>query len=213
MITARNVQNALYLGLELFRQAGEIRDSRNGQVIVVPGPVTTHYTRPRERVLFWPQRDANPFFHFFESLWMLAGRNDVAFVSQFAKQMAEYSDDGIFLHGAYGYRWQYHYRRYGHSEEYFNQLQILIRRLKEDPNDRRCVLSMWDPNADLDIQSKDIPCNTHVYFSRNFYNQLDMTICCRSNDMIWGGYKTNAVHFSILQEFMAATIGCDVKDY
>lgn len=216
VITARNVQSALYFGLELFRRVGELKDSRNGQVIVVPGPVTTHYTRPRERVLFWPQRDANPFFHFFESLWMLAGRDDVAFVSQFAKQMAEYSDDGQTMHGAYGYRWRDGFIRDHTGKEDYNsidQLQIIARRLKEDPNDRRCVLTMWNPEIDLDLKSKDIPCNTHVYFSRSFNGELDMTVCCRSNDMIWGGYGANAVHFSVLQEFMAAAIGCEVGNY
>lgn len=213
VITARNVQSALFFGLELFKRTGETKDSRNGQVVVVPGPVTTHYTRPRERVLFWPQRDANPFFHFFESLWMLAGRNDVAFVSQFAKQMAEYSDDGQMMHGAYGYRWRHHFDFEGNSSELPDQLPLIAKRLRDDPNDRRCVLTMWDPISDLNAVSKDLPCNTHIYFSRSINGELDMTVCCRSNDMIWGGYGANAVHFSVLQEFMAAAIGCGVGNY
>lgn len=205
VITVRNVHQALIEGLRLFQQYGEVRDSRNGKVVYIPGPVTTEYTRPTERVLFWAARDANPFFHFFESLWMLAGRDDAAFVSRFAKQMTEYSDDGISLHGAYGRRWRKFWS--------MDQLTIITQRLIKDPNDRRCVLTMWNPLSDLNYDSKDIPCNTHVYFSRNILGRLDMTVCCRSNDMIWGGYGANAVHFSVLQEWMAAAIDCKVGRY
>ena len=40
-----------------------------------------------------------------------------------------------------------------------------------------------------------------------------MTVCNRSNDMVWGCYGANAVHFSFLQEFVAAAIGCPVGTY
>lgn len=33
---------------------------------------------------------------------------------------------------------------------------------------------------------------------------------CRSNDIVWGAYGANAVHFSVLQEVMATGIGCEV---
>ena len=42
---------------------------------------------------------------------------------------------------------------------------------------------------------------------------LDMTVCCRSNDVVWGAYGANAVHFSVLQEYMAARIGVAVGTY
>ena len=40
-----------------------------------------------------------------------------------------------------------------------------------------------------------------------------MTVCCRSNDIIWGAYGANAVHMSMLQEFMAGCIGVPVGRY
>ena len=40
--------------------------------------------------------------------------------------------------------------------------------------------------------------------------RLQMTVHCRSNDIIWGTYGANAVHFSILQEYVAARIGVDL---
>ena len=205
VIEARNVQYALFEGLNLLSTWGRPRSSRNGDVLVADSPVMTEYKAPRERVLFWPAREANPFFHLAEALWMLNGGNDVASMAWYVKHMAEFSDDGKTFHGAYGYRWLYKF--------HFDQLEMIIRRLVEGPEDRRCVLQMWDAHLDLNATSKDVPCNTHVYFTRNWHGALDMTVCCRSNDIIWGAYGANAVHFSMLQEFMAAGIGCAVGSY
>jgi hypothetical protein len=214
VISARNVQIALPKGMEFLRKKGLSRQSRNGEVLVAPGPVTTHYHRPLERVLFWAARDANPFFHFMEALWMLAGRNDTAFLTRYVKRMDTFSDDGVTLHGAYGHRWLNHFDMEGGGHSFLpNQLAVIIDRLIRFPDDRRCVLTMWDPVADLGANTKDQPCNTHIYFSRNQHGHLDMTVCCRSNDLIWGCCGANAVHFSVLQEYLAHAIGCKIGQY
>jgi hypothetical protein len=73
---------------------------------------------------------------------------------------------------------------------------------------------MWDANYDLMVENdiKDVPCNTHIYFSvRNGY--LHMTVCNRSNDMIWGAFGANAVHMSYLMEYMAHAVGAKVGHY
>jgi Thymidylate synthase len=203
-----NVNEALSRALENIKLSHSVEQSRNGDVWVFPEPVMTIYNRPTERVLFSPLRDANPFFHLMESLWMLAGRNDIAWPAYFAANMANYSDDKKTLHGAYGYRW-----RKGFSVD---QLRVLAEHLRKDPSSRRAVLTMWAPEVDLvyatDPSNKDAPCNTHCYLdARN--GALNLTVCCRSNDLWWGAYGANAVHFSILQEFMAAFVGIPVGEY
>ena len=40
-----------------------------------------------------------------------------------------------------------------------------------------------------------------------------MTVCNRSNDMIWGCYGANAVHFSVLQEFLSIAVGLPLGVY
>lgn len=207
LISVRNVHRALPEGVRALLTVGRRDITRNGPALVYPMPVCTHYRCPKERVLFWEQRDANPFFHFFEGLWMLAGRNDVAFLAQFVGQIKQYSDDGVKFWGAYGHRWR--------SAFNFDQLKAIVVELKKDPRSRRAVLTMWDPPRDLHRTGKDFPCNTHIYFSREeqgvaFPDVLNMTVCCRSNDMVWGAYGANAVHFSMLQEYMAGLIGIDV---
>ncbi len=198
-ISARGVNEALSLGMLLLR-SGEstLRDSRNGQVIEANYPVVTTYKYPEERVLFHRARDANPFFHFFESLWMLHGDRDVEFVSWFNSNIHHFSDDGVVFAGAYGYRWRHTFD--------FDQLEACIQMLIEKPETRRAVLCMWDPIQDLGAVSNDVPCNDIVFFKR-LDNELRMTICCRSNDAIWGAYGANAVHFSMLMEYVAGRVG------
>jgi Thymidylate synthase len=212
VIRVKNVNNALLEGLKYLQSCGQTMPSRAGDVIVAPGPVTTVYERPTERVLFSPARDANPFLHFFEALHMLAGRNDVGFLTNFVKRFAEYSDDGMTLRGAYGNRWRHHWG--------FDQVERVIERLRRDPYDRRSVIMMFDPTTDLvdGNASLDIPCNLQVCFRvtygrRDEANRLQMMTTARSHDAIWGAYGANAVHFSYLQEYVAARLGLVPGNY
>lgn len=204
-IACRNVNDGLAYALKALEQAGVRRKSRNGDVTYFPVPTTIFYHEPRERVLWNEKRDANPFFHFFESLWMLDGRRDVAFPARFAKKIVDYSDDTRSLNGAYGYRWR---RQFGRD-----QIKVIAKRLRENPDDRRCVLQMWDAGSDLGSSSKDVPCNTNVFFAISPDGRLDMTVCNRSNDIVWGCFGANAVHFSFLQEYLASWIGVEVGRY
>ena len=208
-IHARNVNDAFVSGMKLLYEEGTPRRSRAGDVLEYPTCVATVYEKPWERVLFNPVRDANPFFHLMESLWMLRGQRDVQSMVRYNKRMDEYSDDGEVFHGAYGYRWRNHF-----SQDYrlLDQINIIIRRLKKDPIDRRCVLQMWDAPYDLNVNKVDIPCNTHVYFKIRT-EKLHMTVCCRSNDIIWGAYGANAVHFSMLQQYIADSLGVAMGPY
>jgi thymidylate synthase len=219
VINARNVNDAYALGMDALGLYGLRVLSRAGNTLEYPGPVVTVYERPTERVLFDEHRDANPFFHFMESLWMLAGRRDVAFIKHFNKRMDSYSDNGTDFHGAYGYRWRKHFDLDGGGASGLpDQLDTVVRELSENPYSRRAVVAMWDPVADLGGRGKDLPCNTHIYFKLRRAEEespaaLDMTVCNRSNDIIWGCYGANAVHLSMLQEYMAARLNSPVGIY
>lgn len=212
-IVANSASSALRQGLAHILERGELEQSRNGPVLVAPTPVMTTYTHPRQRVLFGPMRNANPFFHFVEALWMLGGREDVAFLAEFNSQIGKYSDNGANFWGAYGYRWRHAFD--------FDQLAMIAHLLLKDPNSRRVVLTMWSAPADLEQANnpakvgqtpKDLPCNTHVYFDLRG-GELNMTVCNRSNDAIWGAYGANVVQFSTLLEYMAGLINAPVGVY
>ena len=119
--------------------------SRNGSTLESNEPVVTVYLHPWERVLFDKDRDANPFFHLIESIWMLAGSQELHPLTYFNSGMSNFSDDGENLNGAYGYRW---INKFG-----FDQIQMIIELLERDPESRRAVLQMWDCVHDLDSPS------------------------------------------------------------
>jgi hypothetical protein len=202
-----NVRNVNFAFSEIFWKLHShdisLTETRNGPALVIPEPVTTIYQKPTERVLFNPKRDANPIFHLMESIWMLAGRNDVAFVSQFNKNMVNFSDDGEVFNAAYGHRWRRHFG--------FDQLEAVIKMLTHDPESRQAIVQMWDA-ADLMKNTKDKCCNMQVIFDLRD-GSLNMTVLNRSNDIWWGAYGANAVHFSMLQEFIASALKRPVGVY
>lgn len=266
----RNVNDA-FRGIVSSIHTGKIcttkRSSRNGYTLTVEEPVIISYSHPCERVLFNSARNASPFFHLYESLWMLAGRNDVESVAYYAKRMREYSDDGKTLNGAYGYRWRKAKTNVlgsgvddGIVYDEIDQLAVIVNHLKAQTESRRAVLQMWNVEddllkigSDLDFmrgkESKDVCCNLSVMFTVRdtgkcglCYNGktettdegyccgcldrspprkddggslkvLDMTVTNRSNDLIWGLLGANFVHFTILQEYMAARLGAEVGVY
>lgn len=195
----------LPVAIDRLFKLGVPRDSRNGKVLQLPGPTLLCYERPLERVVFWPERDANPFFHFMESLWMLAGREDVEFLTRYVRTMTQFSDDGTVFNGAYGYRWRY---KFG-----FDQLEQVIDALRHNHDCRRQVIQMWSADDLRNHSSKDVPCNTQAYVAINHEAKLDLTVCNRSNDLVWGALGANAVHFSFLLEFLAQQIGVPVGHY
>lgn len=202
-ITVRNVNHGLAEALWNLKTMGVEEQSRNGPVIVFPEPVMTTYARPNERVLFWNKRDANPIFHLLEAIWMLAGRKDVKFPQLFNSTIGQFSDDGESFNAAYGYRWRHHFG--------FDQLVAVIETLTADRNTRQAVMQIWEPN-DLRKSTKDKACNTQVFFEVR-HDKLNMTVINRSNDIWWGCYGANAVHFSILHEFVAHAVGAELGVY
>jgi len=207
VIKARNANDALGKGIKLIKEEGEYVHSRAGETLEVPYPVTTTYSRPWERVLISKVRDANPFFHLMEAMWILAGRADVKFLCEFNKRMVEYSDGGDIFNAPYGYRLRNGSSRYNEHD----QLTTIIETLKHDPNSRQAVCQIWD-EEDLHRFTNDKACNMSLVF-RIREGKLCLTVYNRSNDMIWGAYGANVVQFSMIQEYVAAHLGCAIGEY
>ena len=218
VIDETNVCTAYASGLRYLYVYGSRESSRAGDVIVAPAPVTTVYHRPTERVLFDARRDANPFFHLIEAVWMLAGRRDATFLDRYVKDFSSrFAESDGDAHGTYGARWRSHFQNgtlLNNVLQYRDQLLEVGQMLYEDPTTRRAVLTMWDPLADLGASKADLPCNTHVYFRGNpRLETLDVTVCNRSNDIVWGAYGANAVHMSVMAEVVAGLAGLRLGTY
>lgn len=197
--------NDLFRGLMTILRDAPIQQSRAGMVRSLPSPQLVTVLRPKDRVLLNRHRKANPYFHVMEAIWMLAGSNDATFLEPFNKGIMNFAEDNGIINGAYGHRWRSHFNCR-------DQLVSIVNELKRDRNTRQAVLVMYDPTIDLQPHWRDRPCNTHIYF-RIVKNALDMTVCNRSNDAVWGLAGANIVHMTVLQEFIANVLKIDVGHY
>lgn len=203
-ISAQNAPEAYTEALNAMRIHGVTEESRNGPVLTIQKPVYLTIENPTQRVITDPLRNANPFFHCMEAIWMFAGSDDVRWLEQFNKGYRNYADINTdIIHGAYGHRWRKHFGR--------DQIQRVAELLERDSTTRRAVLGMWDPTGDLD-DHKDLPCNTHILFRATNIG-LDMTVINRSNDLIWGMLGANVVHMTMLHELIADAAGLSIGSY
>jgi hypothetical protein len=202
-ITARNPSEGLRIAIRRLLELNNIIDTRNGKAYTYDEPILVTFTHPKECFVNDPVRDANPFFALAEAFWLLAGRDDTAFLDKYVKTFGErYSDQGILM-GSYGKRWRKHFG--------IDQIKAVIEKLRDDPGTRQAVIQMWDAN-DLTVQAKDRPCNLSVVF-RIRKGNLDITVMNRSNDIVNGMMGYNPTQFSMLQRVVADHLGIPVGKY
>lgn len=205
-----NVMTGLSLITKILEESDQFDyvETRNGGAWRFQTPLMFQFTKPRQRVLISKERNANPFFHAVEILWMLSGSNRLEPLQFFIKNFGDYSDNGITLNGAYGERWRYNF--------FHDQLAWAEKHLRENPSSRRCVIGMFDPDMDH-VDSKDIPCNTHLKFDitkdKRDTSFLNLYLSNRSNDIVWGMLGANYVHFTALQEYMANRLGIQMGTF
>jgi thymidylate synthase len=157
--------------------------------------------RPAERFVFVPGRNNDPFAQIAEALWVMAGRDDLAWLSRYLPRAPEFSDDGSTWRGAYGPR----LRRWGGNVDQFDAVRKV---LLDDHKSRRAVMNLFDPAADY-ARSRDIPCNNWLsWIVRE--GRLHLAVAVRSNDIVWGFSGANAFEWSVLHEMLASWLGVDV---
>lgn len=204
VFTSNNPNTALKDIVRDITEFGKPTSSRNGMTLSYDEPVCIRHENPAHRVIWLKSRNANPFFHLFEFVWMLAGRNDVATLSAFNANMKSYSDDGDTFNAPYGYRLRNHFG--------IDQINSVIEQLKKDPSSRQAVALLWD-SKDLVKHTKDKACNLELVFKLRSTGKLDMTVFNRSNDIIWGALGANLVHMSLFHEYVATKLGVPMGAY
>lgn len=173
---------------------------RDGIPVSVRGEATrevlgrgTLIERPQERFPFLPGRLGDPFALVAECLWVLAGRNDLDWLTHYLPRAAQFSDDGKVWRAGYGPRLR--------NWQGVDQLAEVFRLLSADNTSRRAVMSLFDPGSDFG-PSQDIPCNNWLsWLIRD--GRLLLNVAIRSNDAMWGFSGINAFEWSVLQELLA----------
>lgn len=189
--------------------------SPRGKKIKEIRPVIIEYKNPLNRVTFLKGRVINPFFQLAEALWIATGRSDVQWLTQYNKNMSQFSDDGVYFNAPYGERLRF-WNKSDANHFIFNpidQLKDVYAKIKEDKDTRQAVAVIYNPLFDNAlIETKDRPCNMIITFKvRN--NKLDINVFNRSNDIHWGTFGANLCQFSTLQEIMANWLGVEVGTY
>lgn len=113
-----------------------------------------------------------------EALWILAADDRLAPLARFVKRMADFSDDGATLAGAYGPR-------------LVPQLPYVVDALVRDPDTRQAVATIWTPSP---APSKDVPCTVAVSFSLR-RGRVHQQVFMRSSDL-WLGLPYDLFSFA-----------------
>lgn len=123
-------------------------------------------------------------FLYAEAAWILSGRNDVASIAPFAKNISNFSDDGTFFQGAYG-------------PQIIQQLPYIIQCFTKDLYTRQAVINIWKSSP---RDSKDIPCTLTAQFMVRG-TLLHCFVNMRSSDA-WLGVPYDWFNFSMLSGYI-----------
>lgn len=133
-----------------------------------------------------------------ETCQLLAGVSRPKLVVDIGPNFENYREDNGEFHGAYGPRTR-------------SQFEIMIYRLRQDPDTRQAVTTIWDKNYDLLESKKDYPCTLSFTFHIR-EGRLNMRTHMRSNDVIKGvGY--DFFQFSRVQIALASVLGIQPGAY
>lgn len=114
-------------------------------------------------------RKVNANFMFAEAAWIVSGHNQLWELTDTMKAYANFSDDGVFLRGAYG-------------PKVVDQLGYIVDSIESDLDTRQAVINIW---RERPSKSKDIPCTLSMQFLvREGY--LHMLTTMRSHDIVLG---------------------------
>ncbi|MCL1923878.1 MAG: thymidylate synthase [Propionibacteriaceae bacterium] len=194
-----NINTALLGLLSTISTQGRDLTTR-GSATKEIGPIQFTLTNPGQRCLILPGRGNNIFASIAETMWVLAGRNDVEFLRHYLPRAGDFSDDGSTWRAGYGPR-----LRNWHSVDQLDEVRKI---LTAEPTSRRAVATIYDPAQDFTV-SKDIPCNNWLHFTCRD-GALNAHIAIRSNDVIWGLSGINAFEWSVLLEMMAYWLNVEV---
>jgi thymidylate synthase len=163
--------------------------------------------KPWQREVLVPGRKASIAAQIAETMWVLAGRNDIEWLSHYLPRAGDFSDDGTTWTGGYGPRIR-RWRSQPLDNETFmgvDQLARVVDLLNRERGTRRAVMSIYDPSIDS-VGGKDVPCNDFITFISRL-GKLHMSVTTRSNDVIWGWSGINQFEWSVLQEIVAKLTG------
>lgn len=142
--------------------------------------ISGSYKVPMPAFIDLKERKVNLAFMFAEAAWIVSGSNRLEDITPYMKMYSNFSDDQIFLRGAYG-------------PKIVDQLGYVVDSLEKDKDSRQAVLNIWRERPGV---SKDIPCTTQMQFLIRD-GKLNLVTTMRSNDIVLG-YTYDVFTFSMV---------------
>jgi len=197
-------------GDELNSRAGKTKEILGFQAVL---------TDPLNNTLLgFPERKFSLSYACAEMLWYLSGAGKIDMIKNYAPSYSRFAENG-WAYGAYGYRWEKNPGFVYENQIFFhpngkNQLEAVIHLLKEKPNTRQAIITMWDSGDLLHAilgDHKDLPCTISLkFFVRN--DKLHLIADMRSNDA-WLGLPYDIFCFTTLQRIIAAECKLQLGSY
>lgn len=161
-------------------------------------PCTIVLENPRDSLPLGIGRGVNTAIAAVEALSLIGGVVRPELLCAVGPNFVQFTENGEF-HGAYGPRTR-------------EQYPEVLRRLRDTPNTRQAVATIWEPHRDLPVDGhKDYPCTlSHAFYIRR--DRLVMHTTMRSNDVLWG-FSYDAFQFCQLQLTMANVLGIEPGPY
>ena len=151
----------------------------------------------KDKIITTNERKFNVQYADLEWDWYLKGNRDAKEISEVAKIWKKMIVPGTTeVNSNYGYFWNYN-----------NQLDRIVKEIKENKETRRAIVVHYDIN-ELDRYKYDTPCNNVL----NFYiknNKIELTIFARSIDLVFG-FSNDQYTFAKLMENMSLQTGYDI---
>jgi thymidylate synthase len=136
-----------------------------------------------------------------ELCWYLSGSNKTQDIAYYVKYYQKLDEDGLIF-GGYGPRL--------FSFDGVNQVEYVIRTLRNAPSSRKAVIQLFD-HQDVSEDHADVPCTcTLQYLLRN--GRLSAITYMRSND-VFRGLPHDIFCFTMFQELIARSVGVELGPY
>ena len=153
----------------------------------------------------------------YELLWFLKGDSNIKYLTENGVRIwNEWADENGDLGPVYGHQW----RNWNNDE--IDQIELVIKDLKNNPNSRRMLVSAWNPSVLPDTSksfSENVangkaalpPC--HAFFQFYVYKgKLSCQLYQRSAD-IFLGVPFNIASYALFTMMMAQVCGYEAGDF
>ena len=136
-----------------------------------------------------------------ELIWLISGNTNIKYLRDNNVHIwDEWADENGNLGPVYGHQWR------NFNSQGYDQIKDIIERIKNNPQDRRIIVSAWNP-AQINQMALP-PCHCFFQFDVSPDNKLNCMLYQRSCDMFLG-VPFNIASYSLLTMMIAQV--CDLQ--